>query len=132
MRKLNYFFCLMAGLLLSLTSCNSSEKVEPQQSPVKETTLEQYQKETAKVNKDLEQVALALSKLAVDHEVRAFLKAEALKQVDGDYDVFYAHAAQHRFSDGQTFAEKLVAQGIDISTIAASIPQTTGIGTSKL
>lgn len=52
-------------------------------------------------------LAQATSHLVEDPEFRIWLKAEALKQFDGDYDVLWQHHLDHQFPDGQTLRAKL-------------------------
>ena len=77
----------------------------------------------------LEEFAAVLSKVVVSNEeVREFLKEEALKQFDRDYDVFYPYVKGHIFSSGETFREMLIAnenyEG-QIETIERSVPKLT-------
>jgi len=52
-------------------------------------------------------IAKALNDVINDVEVRTFIKAESMKQFDGDYNFLIHDALEHRFEDGSTFADKL-------------------------
>lgn len=52
-------------------------------------------------------LAKALVQALKEKEVRAFLKEEALKQYDGDYDVVFALVKDKKLSTGKTFGETL-------------------------
>jgi hypothetical protein len=56
-----------------------------------------------------------LAKTLKDKEVRTFIKSEALKQFDGDYDVLYKNVAEYSFTDGKKFKDKLAQSGSDKS-----------------
>lgn len=43
-----------------------------------------------------------------DEDLRVFLKEEAIKQFDNDYEVFYPYVKDETISGGRTFKEILV------------------------
>lgn len=55
-----------------------------------------------------DEFASILSKTIADRDVRDFIKREALKQINLDYDVFYAFVKDKIVSGNQTFREKLL------------------------
>lgn len=77
-----------------LTSCNKSEDLS------QEITETAYDAQYVAITK-------ALNNVIDDTEVRTFIKSEAMKQFDGDYNFLIHDALEHRFEDGSTFADKL-------------------------
>jgi len=63
-------------------------------------------------------LATAVSK---DESLRLFIKEEALKQFDHDYDVFYQSVKNTVLSDGQTFDQKLQKHASSKDSLANSI-----------
>ena len=92
--------CLLA-MLFAFTACSDSTSLEPEASA--EVNLPQ----PTELNQTLKTLAQATSRLVEEPEFRVWLKAEALKQFDGDYDVLWQHHLDHQFPDGQTLRAKL-------------------------
>ena len=88
-------------MLFAFTACSDSTPLEP------EATAEVQLPQPTELNQTLKTLAQATSRLVEEPEFRIWLKAEALKQFDGDYDVLWQHHLDHRFSDGQTLRAKL-------------------------
>ncbi len=88
-------------MLFAFTACSDSAPLEP------EATVEVQLPQPTELNQTLKTLAQATSRLVEEPEFRTWLKAEALKQFDGDYDVLWQHHLDHRFSDGQTLRAKL-------------------------
>jgi hypothetical protein len=104
MKKL-MFFCKtfvpsLFLFLFILSGCSDTETLEPS---VKESVK---LPEMNQVTTTLFDLAGGVSLLIHDSEVREFLKEEALKQFDGDYNVLYQHVKDHKFSDGESFEDK--------------------------
>ena len=57
------------------------------------------------------QFAQTLNKALVLPEVRAFLKSEALKKFDADFDILYKNVRNTKLSTGKTFEETLLSFG---------------------
>ena len=77
----------------------------------------------------LEEFAVILSDAVADNEeMREFIKEEALKQFDKDYDVFYPYVKDHVFSSGESFREILSAREKyegQLESIEQSVPKLT-------
>lgn len=77
----------------------------------------------------LEEFAVILSDAVADNEeMREFIKEEALKQFDKDYDVFYPYVKDHVFSSGESFREILSAREKYVGQLEAieqSVPKLT-------
>ena len=77
----------------------------------------------------LEEFAVILSDAVADNEeMREFIKEEALKQFDKDYDVFYPYVKDHVFSSGESFREILSAREKyegQLEAIERSVPKLT-------
>lgn len=88
--------------LVFLYSCDSEDQISSL--PLSESVQEE--------NLDLKkQFAKALVKAMDQHqELRFFLKEEALKMFDNDYDVLYHMIKDHSFGNGSTFRELIAAQ----------------------
>lgn len=116
MKRLFVFF-----ILTILFSCCSKDNLEKRSGP----PLVQCFSETDA----LESFALILSSaLYENEELRVFLKEEALKQYDRDYDVFFPFVKDHIFSSGKSFYDILssYAQGLGlIDAIEKSVPKLT-------
>lgn len=77
----------------------------------------------------LEEFAVILSDAVADNEeMREFIKEEALKRFDKDYDVFYPYVKDHVFSSGESFREILSAREKyegQLESIEQSVPKLT-------
>lgn len=92
--KKTLFFAVSAILALAC-----SKKLEQTSALPDLETQESAQIEFAKI----------LSKAVyADEDLRVFLKEEAIKQFDNDYDVFYPFVKDETISGGRTFREILV------------------------
>ncbi|MCB0837180.1 MAG: hypothetical protein KDE26_11980 [Bacteroidetes bacterium] len=103
--KTSLFFLKTISLLFLLSifilsGCSDTETPEP--TPKGDVTLP----EMDQVTSTLDGLAGGVSLLINESEVREFLKKEALKQFDGDYNVLYQHIKNHEFSDGKSFENK--------------------------
>lgn len=115
--------------LLIFSGCNQEEFGEIAESeanvPLPPSTL---------VNDHLDNAANVMSLMTRDVEVRTFIKAEAMLQFDGDYDVLFSRVKDHKFSDGQTFQSKFAtayaelneltnAEGLEqVKALSAALP----------
>jgi hypothetical protein len=68
------------------------------------TEFEKYQADNI-----LKEFARALSSLINEPDVRSLLKQEAIKQVDGDFDILYSQIRGFKFPDNQTFGSKIMS-----------------------
>ena len=91
--KIILIACILSAFGMYLTSCNKSD--------ISEEILE-----TA-YDTNYVAIAKALNTVINDVEARAFIKLEAMKQFDGDYNFLIHDVLEHRFDDGSTFADKL-------------------------
>lgn len=117
----NYWLTICCVLCLNaLTSCNSDYSEVNDLNP---TSL--YEKQNISESEAQESFARILS-LVVSKEasVRKFLKDEAIKQFDKDYDVFYPYVKERIIGDGQTFRDILVSYSSEerVSEIERSLP----------
>lgn len=100
--KVSTFALLLCG---AMVSCQEDERVSVEtggneQGFIKPLKVDVAQKEFAKI----------LSEAVYNNiEARAFLKEEALKQFDRDYDVFYPVVKNKKMENGQTFRELLLS-----------------------
>lgn len=100
--KVSTFALLLCSAMIS---CQEDEKMPTEavgnsSSIIKPLKVEVAQKEFAKI----------LSEAVYNSiEARAFLKEEALKQFDRDYDVFYPLVKNKKMENGQTFRELLLS-----------------------
>ncbi|MDI9873081.1 DUF3103 family protein [Flectobacillus rivi] len=114
--KSNKLFLGGIGLMLtlSLASCSDS-------------TLEQLQSNETNVTKTseviydplMEDFAKALAANMADKQVRSFVKSEALKKFDGDFDIIYQNASES-IIHGQTF-QKLISEKTSSNSASKSI-----------
>lgn len=97
-RSLIKLFCLLVSSLFFI-AC--SHEIIPEQ---KNDETAHYQKQVDA----LEDFAIILSKAVAENgEMREFIREEALKQFDKDYDVFYPFVKNHVFSSGLSFQNVL-------------------------
>jgi hypothetical protein len=61
------------------------------------------------VNADMSLFSLTFNKALVNEDVRIFLKEEALKKFDGDYDILYQNVKNLKLKSGKTFEETLLS-----------------------
>lgn len=66
------------------------------------------------INTALEQMSIILAEMVRDVEVRRFIKNEVGKRFDGDYNALYKSLKFFKFSDRQSFEERLVESYIKI------------------
>ena len=86
---------------LAVCSCSKSICLDP--------CDKSFAEESYSESEALESFAIILSQAVVDNvELRDFLKEEALKQFDRDYDVFYPFVRNHEFPSGETFEDLLL------------------------
>ena len=84
------------GLSLCLWSCKEQDKnVQPSEETVALITLSEY-------NSRLEDVGKALAISMNEKSVRNFIKEEALKKFDGDYDILYGQIENKKIN-GENF-----------------------------
>lgn len=88
----------MIGIILSFLSC---EKDTGYYEKKKVEAVSFSQDESMKI------FANIFSKALYDKDIRAFVRSEALKQVDNDYDVIYHYVKDQLLSNGETFHERL-------------------------
>lgn len=117
MKKVHLNLLLTATLSIVFFSCEKEQYLE--QEIAKETVQHSADELRTAFAKNL---ALAL----VNKELRLFLKTEALKQFDGDYDILFNMAKNNVVTeDGQTFYELLEANWeseISLEEIVTSLP----------
>jgi hypothetical protein len=99
MKKL---FNISLLFLLALTACKQ-ESLSPKSS--ENSTL------IKDVNAEIGLFSQTLNKALVNPELRAFLKTEALKKFDYDYDILYENVKSQKLSSGKTFEETLLQYG---------------------
>jgi len=107
---------VVTGCLLTVTSCKRNEEaLQPANIPWNTS---------GDMNKSLENVALVLAPLLEKAEVRALIKAEALKRFDGDYDILYRNIATLRLPNGESFqsALKTLHPSLPIEEIFGQVP----------
>lgn len=120
MKKLN----IMLTLLLA-TACACTDNLSEDVAPYNEQPLSRSMNATLTTEEAQQQFAEILSKAVYDHvELRNFLKAQALKQFDNDYDVFYPLVKDEQVGDLGTFREVLLGYipEADLCTIEAALP----------
>lgn len=61
--------------------------------------------------------------VAEDEGLRSFIKKEAIKQFDHDYDVFYQSVKNVIISDGHTFEQKVLAHATSKDSLTNSVKQ---------
>jgi hypothetical protein len=97
---------LLICVLLFSCSDNDYDGFGVLEVPIEQSTKNQETFDT-KTRKDFAQL---LSKAVYEHyEVRDFLKKEALKQFDNDYNVFYPFVKNEIISEGKTFRDILIS-----------------------
>ena len=97
-------YALTAGVVLSLgvISCNK-EKQLPEQVSIDALEKKSITEDPA----TYERFAISLAKTLNEEEVRKFIHDKTMEQFDGDYDILFKDVANHSFTDGSTFIEKL-------------------------
>jgi hypothetical protein len=93
--------------LMTMTSCKKDSIVSKDKT-VENKSTEQTVKN---VNENFWQFTQTLNKALILPEVRAFLKKEALKKFDDDYDILYSNVKNEKLSTGKTFEEVLLSFG---------------------
>lgn len=118
-QKIFMFLCIVT-LVCSLSACESDDNasvVLDAKSRVSELTISETnaQKSFAKI------LSIAVAK---DEALRTFLKSEAEKQYDKDYDVFYPFVKDKTVTDGKTLRDILVSYSSEdeIATIEKNLP----------
>lgn len=109
------FFFAAAVAALFLGSCTK----EPQITQEQASYVKVIDEDTA-----LRNFSVALSKaVCSEQSVREFLKKEALKQVDNDYDVFYPFVKDSQVDGSRTFSD-VISQYLegDIKEIETAVP----------
>ena len=94
---------LLGIVTLVTTSCKDDTTTEPQ----KETGSVSVYTDTKQVEALRVDFTKALAKSLNEKNVRDFLKAEAQKQYDGDYDILYAMVKDRKLANGETFEQTL-------------------------
>ena len=101
-----YLLVCALGLLFILSSCSTPATISP--SDVEEGNASMQLPKATELTLALKDIAQATAILAEDPEFRVWLKDEAMKQFDGDYDVLWQHHLNHQFPDGQSLRAKMV------------------------
>lgn len=87
------------AISFTLASCEKNQQLEK----------DEEVQEVTKVQPTIEIFAKALSAAVYQHgEMRSFIKDEALKQFDKDYDVFYPFVKDKEVAEGKTFREYML------------------------
>jgi hypothetical protein len=60
------------------------------------------------INEALERLAISLAMVLDDVRLRRFIKREVGRKFDGDYEMLYKFVRSYRFSDGESFEDKLI------------------------
>ena len=119
MRTLFRFVAMSAFAALVFNACNK-DSIEQEES-VCATTLSEQEGQQA--------FAVILSKaVAMEPSLRTFLKEEAIKRYDMDYDVFYPYVKDSRLANGETVREMLLRysdNGEQLTQIEQSVPKLT-------
>jgi hypothetical protein len=104
MKNFRKMFCYLLlpymGMMMALWGCQSAEQ------PLE---LDQAAIEAESLSLNLNTTGRALAVMLADHEVRELIRAKALEQFDGDYDVLYQDIKTTRLSGGETFEERLTS-----------------------
>jgi Protein of unknown function (DUF3103) len=104
------------GLSLCLWSCDKQDKNIQPSEDVTAKGLSQNEHFTR-----MEEVAKALAKSMGDKQVRNFIKVEASKQLDGDYDILY------NWVDGKTIGGKSLESIIVDNTVTSPSAKTNAL-----
>jgi hypothetical protein len=120
MKKSLVFFCgFTIAALLSFIAC---EKVEESKTLTQEAIIKKIDTKVAE-----RQFAVILSKaVSKNGALRAFIKKEALKRFDKDYDVFYPYVKNIKVEDNQTFRDIILSYADNeeqLLSIEASVPK---------
>ena len=106
---------LQAGVALSLLlgagACNQQAEVSPASatdSKARKSSETKPQMPALTYDPDLELFAQSLAASLADPAVRSFVKAEASKQFDGDYDILYSQVKDK--TAGKASFEQTLAQ----------------------
>lgn len=115
--KLNTLLGVTAIVMLNVCSCT------------KDVENPMRQEDCVSESSSLSQFALILSKATAENpSLRAFIKSEALKQFDNDYDVFYPYVKSKEVENGVTFRELLLkycSSEEQLTNIEESVPKLT-------
>jgi hypothetical protein len=112
-----------AGLSVSIWGCQRETTVAPATGSESVGGGANAEKATTA---DMQDVAMMVAGALNDVEVRRAIKAEALKQFDGDYDILYSRFAGFAFPNGEKFSDKLA------KSFALANGRTTGEAAAKL
>ena len=120
MKKHYLFLCgFTIASLLSFISCTKKETLK---TIVQENAIKKLDSKTAE-----SQFAIILSKAVSKNEaLRVFIKKEALKTFDKDYDVFYPYVKNLEVSEKQTFRDIILSYADNeeqLLSIEASVPK---------
>ncbi|MDU1905403.1 MAG: hypothetical protein E6772_11515 [Dysgonomonas sp.] len=100
--KLLFWSVIITGLSILLSAC--SEETIDTAEPNSNTNL---YSETGEKLIARNQFAEILAKAMQEKEIREFIKNEALKEIDKDYDVIYHYVKDKKLTNGTTFCESL-------------------------
>lgn len=122
-------FLVAAGLSVSIWGCQRETPVAPDAASESVAGEANAGKATTA---DMQDVATMVAGALKDVEVRRAIKAEALKQFDGDYDILYSRFAGFAFPNGEKFSDKLaksfaLANGRTAGEAAAKLKQISSI-----
>lgn len=116
--KARTLFWALPLFLLAVLACTKEQSVNYEQAKPAEVI---------DADSALKNFSIALSKAVCSEQcVREFLKREALKQIDNDYDVFYPYVKDLAVDSERSFAD-VIEQYLedDISEIEAAVPTLT-------
>ncbi|MBD2756986.1 hypothetical protein [Spirosoma validum] len=111
---------ILALLAIGLTNCHSPENQTAVAPTTTETLLEA---DRARI-----EFSKTLAKALVDKDLRDFLRKEALKQFDNDYDVFFHALKGKKVKEGVTFSDLLAtyhSSRQEFESVVNSLPKLT-------
>ena len=115
-----------AGLLMGVTLCLLASSCE------RPTTVDSSSPQpnqpgviTDAASSDMEQFAMNLAVSLQDRNVRNLIKAEAMKQFDGDYDVLVRELLNKQVGNGKTFADKIAPPQVSPNERVATLSDNT-------
>mgnify|MGYP001281221797 FL=1 len=116
---------LLVALLLIYEGCSedysglvqpSTETPNTNISMLMKSSNSNYQR----INDAIEDFAIIIAKAVEEKEFREFLKAEAMKKFDGDYDILYSLVKDKTTKSGKTLHSKVTEIAADVKRAGAS------------
>lgn len=117
--KLSTLVLLMAGIV----STSACKKELTDENAISESPISEKKEVLMKIDQDIDFIAKQLASSLNEKEIRQFIKNEALKKFDGDFDILYKDA-KSKIVNGKTFQNHLAGTGTTSLSTTKSMSST--------